>query len=296
MRADAMQGKSCLVTGATAGIGLRTAAGLAAMGAHVILVGRNEQKVARVAADLKTRGADRIDSHVADLSRHADVRRLAQEVEERYERLDVLVNNVGALYRRRQESVDGIELTFALNHLAPYLLTNLLLDCLRANGPARIVTVSSAAHKGQTLEFDDLECKKKYNWRQAYGRSKLANVMFTYELARRIEGTGVTANALHPGFVASKFGHNNGLFIKSLIRFSQLFAISEEKGARTSLYLAGSPDVEGESGKYYAECAAAHSSSVSRDEQAQRRLWDISAEMVGLEHFPARLNQFDGGK
>ncbi len=277
-----MQGKSCLVTGATAGIGLKTAEGLAAQGAHVILVGRNEEKLARVAADLKAGGNERIDSHVADLSRAADVRRLAAEVQERYERFDVLINNVGALYRKREESADGIELTFALNHLAPFLLTNLLLDTLKANGPARIVTVASAAHKGRTLEFDDLEGKKKYNWWKAYGRSKLANIMFTYELARRIKGSGVTANVLNPGFVASKLGHNNGFFFKNVIRISQLFGISEKKGARTSLFLAGSPDVEGESGKYYFDCAAAYSSSISRDEEAQRRLWDVSAEMVGL--------------
>ena len=274
-----MNGKTCLVTGATSGIGLKTAEGLAAAGARVVVAGRNEKKVAALATRL---GAG-TGSHVADLSKQDDVRRLAHEVQERYDRIDVLINNAGAFYQRRQESEDGVEMTFALNHLAPFLLTNLLLDYLKAGGPARIVTVASFAHKGQKLDFDDLEGKRKYGGWKAYSRSKLANILFTYELARRLEGSGVTANCLHPGFVASKFGHNNGGFVKVVGGLLQrLFAISEEKGALTNLHLATSPEVEGVSGKYFAKSKPAASSAASHDEDAQARLWEISAEMVGL--------------
>ena len=274
-----MDGETCLVTGATSGIGLKTAEGLAAAGARLIVVGRNEQWVSALAARL----GPETGSHVADLSSQADVRRLAQEVQERYGKIDVLINNAGAFFQRRQESADGVEMTFALNHLAPFLLTNLLVDYLKAGGPARIVTVASFAHKGATLDFDDLEGKRKYGGWRAYGRSKLANIVFTYELARRLEGTGVTANCLHPGFVASKFGHNNKGFARGLMRLGQrLFAISEEKGARTSIHLASSADVAGVNGKYFAKSKPIASSAVSHDEDAQARLWEISTEMVGL--------------
>lgn len=284
MATNGMNGKTCLVTGATSGIGLKTAEGLAAAGAHIVVVGRNEQKVAALVAKL----GPATGSHVADLSNRDDVRRLAQEVQERYDSIDVLINNAGAFYQRRQESADGVEMTFALNHLAPFLLTNLLLDYLKAGGPARIVTVASMAHKGAKLDFDDLEGKPKYGSWKAYGRSKLANILFTYELARRLEGTGVTANCLHPGFVASKFGHNNSGPVKVVIGLIQrLFAISEEKGALTSIHAASSAEVEGVSGKYFIKSKEAASSSASHDEDAQARLWQISAEMVGLEQTAA---------
>ena len=279
MTMSGMNGKTCLVTGATSGVGLKTAEGLAAAGARIVVAGRNEQKVAALVARL---GPD-TGSHVADLSNQDDVRRLAHEVQERYDRIDVLINNAGAFYQRRQENAGGIEMTFALNHLAPFLLTNLLLDYLKAGGPARIVTVASFAHKGQKLDFDDLEGKRKYGGWKAYGRSKLANILFTYELARRLEGTGVTANCLHPGFVASKFGHNNGGFVKGVIGLGQrMFAISEEKGALTSLHLASSAEADGVTGKYFVKSKEAASSAASHDKDAQARLWEISAEMVGL--------------
>lgn len=274
-----MDGKTCLVTGATSGIGLKTAEGLAAAGARLVVVGRSEQRVSALAEKL----GPQTGSHVADLSSQSEVRRLAQELQDRYDRIDVLINNAGAFYRRRQESADGVEMTFALNHLAPFLLTNLLLDYLKAGGPARVVTVSSMAHKGQKLDLDDLEGKRKFGGWSAYGRSKLANIMFTYELARQLEGTGVTANCVHPGFVASKFGHNNGGFVKGVIGLSQrLFAISEEKGALTSIHVASSAEAEGVSGKYFIKSKEADSSSASHDKEAQRRLWAISTEMVGL--------------
>ena len=279
MTTSGMAGKTCLVTGATSGIGLKTVEGLAAAGARVIVVGRNEQWVAALAARL----GPETGSHVVDLSNQDDVRRLAQEVQERYEAIDVLINNAGAFFQRRQESADGVEMTFALNHLAPFLLTNLLLDYLKSRGPARIVTVASSAHKGQELDLDDLEGKRKYGGWKAYGRSKLANILFTYELARRLEGTGVTANCLHPGFVASKFGHNNDGFVRGAIGLAQrLFAISEEKGARTSIHLASAGELEGVSGKYFAKSKPIASSAASHDEDAQARLWEISTEMVGL--------------
>ncbi len=279
MTTNGMDGKTCLVTGATSGVGLKTAEGLAASGARVVIVARNEQRVSALAAKL----GPETGSHVADLSNQDDVRRLAGEVQERYDRIDVLINNAGAFYQRRQESAGGVEMTFALNHLAPFMLTNLLLDYLKAGAPTRIVTVASIAHKGQKLDFDDLEGKRKYGSWKAYGRSKLANILFTYELARRLEGTGVTANCLHPGFVASKFGHNNGGLVKGVIGLGQrLFAISEEKGALTSLHLASSAEVEGVSGKYFAKSKPIASSAASHDEDAQARLWQISAEMVGL--------------
>ncbi len=279
MTTGGMKGKTCLVTGATSGIGLKTVEGLAAAGARVVVAGWNEQKVAELAARL----GPGTGSHVADLSNQDDVRRLAREVQERYDKIDVLINNAGAFYQRRQESSDGVEMTFALNHLAPFLLTNLLLDYVTAGGSARIVTVSSMAHKGQKLDFRDLEGKRKYGSWKAYGRSKLANILFTYELARRLEGTGVTANCLHPGFVASKFGHNNGGSVKVVIGLIQrLFAISEEKGSLTSIHVASSAEVEGVSGKYFIKSKEAAPSSASHDKGAQARLWEISAEMVGL--------------
>lgn len=279
MTAGDMKGKTCLVTGATSGIGLKTAEGLAALGARVIVVGRNAPWVTALAARL----GPETGAHVVDLSSQADVRRLAQEVQERYERIDVLINNAGAFFQRRQESAEGVEMTFALNHLAPFLLTNLLLDYLKAGGPARIITVASAVHRGAKLDFDDIEGKAKYSGWSAYGRSKLANIAFTYELARRLEGSGVTANCLHPGFVASKFGHNNSGLVTGLMRLGQrLFAISEEKGALTSIHLASSAELESVSGKYFAKSKPTASSAVSHDKNAQTRLWEVSSEMVGL--------------
>ena len=279
-----MQGKVCLVTGATAGIGQVTATELGRLGAHVIVVGRSSERCAATQALIRTAaGADRVDSLVADLSSLSEVRRLAGLVRERYPRLDVLVNNAGAMFWKRSESTDGIEKTFALNHLSYFALTNLLLPLLRNSAPTRIVNVASDAHKGGVITFDDIQFKQKYSGWKAYQQSKLANIMFTYELARRIQGSGVTANALHPGFVRTNFlqvfnDAPAGWLIKSI---ANVIALSPEKGARTSIYLASSPEVEGVSGRYFVKEKPVESSPQSRDQAAWERLWQLSVEMTG---------------
>lgn len=279
-----MEGKVCMVTGATAGIGKVTARVLAEQGAHVIVVGRNEQKAAQTVQQINQKtGRDSAEFMLADFASLAATQALAAWFRGTHRRLDVLVNNAGAMFMSRQESQDGIEMTFAVNHLGYFLLTNLLLDLLKASAPARIVNVSSKAHEGAQLDFDDLECRKNYAGMKAYGRSKLANLLFTYELARRLEGSGVTANALHPGFVATNIGANNiPLFRRPVKWLINRVAKNVEEGAQTSIYLASSPEVEGVTGKYFVDCKPVPSSAASYDEAAARRLWQISAEMVGL--------------
>jgi NAD(P)-dependent dehydrogenase (short-subunit alcohol dehydrogenase family) len=219
---------------------------------------------------------------LADLSVQAQVRRLAQEFKRRYSRLDVLINNAGGFFMKRQLSADGIEMTFALNYLSVFLLTSLLLDTLKASAPARIVNISSDAHRRARINFEDLELERKYSGFGAYGQSKLAVALFTYELARRLEGTQVTVNALHPGFVATNLGRNNGWRIKLFAPLVKLMALSPEEGAETSIYLASSSEVAGITGKYFDKKKAVRSSLASYDETAARRLWEISAEMTGL--------------
>ncbi len=279
-----MNGKVVIVTGATSGIGEVTARELAGMGASLVMIGRDRAKSDRVANEIRQKtGNTHVVYLVGDLSSQKDVRRLADEFKVHFSRLDVLLNNAGAVFLTRRETVDGIEMTFGLNHLNYFLLTNLLLDRLVASAPARIVNVSSSAHYGAQLYFDDLENKKGYNGMRAYGQSKLANVLFSYELARRLEGKGVTVNALHPGFVASNFAKNNLGILKPLISLVQMGAISSEQGAQTSIYLATSPEVEGVTGKFFDKMKAVESSPASKDEESARRLWDISAKMTGLE-------------
>jgi NAD(P)-dependent dehydrogenase (short-subunit alcohol dehydrogenase family) len=274
-----MDGKVCLVTGATAGIGAVTAEELARKGAIVAIVGRNPKKCATAADYIRRQtGNPKVDYLLADLSSLNDIRRLAKEFKSRYPRLDVLVNNAGGLFLKREASVDGIELTFALNHLAYFLLTNLLLDVLKANAPSRVVSVSSAAHIGARLDFADLQIS---GW-DAYKRSKLANLLFTYELARRLEGTRVTANALHPGLVASDFGTNNRGLFRLMKPVINIFAISNERGAQTSVYLASSPEVEGVTGQYFVRRKAVRSSEISYNRAAAARLWEVSAAITGL--------------
>jgi NAD(P)-dependent dehydrogenase (short-subunit alcohol dehydrogenase family) len=210
------------------------------------------------------------------------VRQLAEEFQRRFARLDVLVNNAGALFRRRCLSADGIEMTFALNHLTYFLLTNLLLDTLKASAPARVVNVSSDAHRGAQMRFADPQGEHRYSSWRAYSQSKLANLLFTYELARRLEGTGVTANAVHPGFVATGFGGNHRGLVGLVIRVAKLAALSPQQGAETLIYLATSPEVEGITGKYFVRKHAVQSSSASYDQAAARRLWQLSAELTGL--------------
>jgi NAD(P)-dependent dehydrogenase (short-subunit alcohol dehydrogenase family) len=281
-----MDGKVVLVTGATNGIGKVTALELATMGAAVVVVGRNAAKTQAVVEEIKTlSGIPQVEGLVADLSVMNQVRRLADEFKARYNRLDVLVNNAGAVFSQRRETEDGYEMTFALNHLNYFLLTNLLLDLLKASAPSRIINVSSDAHRmPRGLNFDDLQRKNRYSLMgfAAYGDSKLANVLFTYELARRLQGTGVTANAVHPGSVATGFAHNTPGFLNRVMGLVDRFSLTPEQGARTMIYLASSPEVEGVSGKYFDKSKAVPSSKASYDEEAARRLWEISEQITGL--------------
>jgi NAD(P)-dependent dehydrogenase (short-subunit alcohol dehydrogenase family) len=281
---DNMIGKVCLVTGGTNGIGKATAQALAQMGATVVIVGRDAQKVAQVGKEIReASGNQNVDWLLADLSSQQDIRRLVTEFKSKYSQLHVLINNAGGTFMTRQLSVDGIEMTFALNHLAYYLLTNLLLDTIKASTPARIINVSSDAHSGGKIEFDNLQGERSYSGIGPYGNSKLANILFTNELARRLEGTGVTVNALHPGLVSTGFGKNNpGLIMKIMGVIIPLIARSPEKGAATSIYLVSSPAVQNITGKYFVDCKVIQPASQAIDMVVARKLWDVSAEMVHL--------------
>jgi len=282
MATQDLSGKICLITGATAGIGEVTARRLAGMGAAVTIVGRNVERAAASAARIKAATGATVEILVADLSSQADIRRLANEFLARHTRLDVLVNNAGAVFLRRLESVDGIEMTWALNYLSSFLLTNLLLGALHAAAPSRIVNVASDEHSGAQINFDDPQLKRGYSGRRAYGQSKLATILFTVELARRLDGTAVTANVLHPGFVASNFGKNNGGLFAILLGLAQrVAAISPESGAETSIYLASSPEVAGVSGQYLDKCRAVAPSAEAQDRTAAARLWQLSEALVG---------------
>ena len=278
-----MDGKVCVVTGATAGIGLVTARELARQGARVLGVGRSPERCAEAARQIRQEvGTGEIDYLIADLSSQADIRRLAGEIKDKTARLDVLINNAGGIFLQRLETVDGHEMTFALNHLAYFLLTNLLLDLLKSSAPARIVSVASAAHQGRQINFDDPEGKKKYGGWRAYQQSKLANILFTRELARRLEGTGVTANCLHPGYVKTRIFRTDGFVGWLLRRSADLFAIAPERGAETSIYLATSAEVAGRSGLYFVRGQPVTPSRESQDDAAAQRLWRLSEELTGL--------------
>jgi NAD(P)-dependent dehydrogenase (short-subunit alcohol dehydrogenase family) len=277
-----MSGRICLVTGATRGIGRATAEALAKSGAHVLLHGRDSASVGAVCREMIRYG--RVDGVVGDLSSLAAVRKLATDIAAQYPRLDVLVNNAGTGARRRQTTADGCERTFAINHLAPFLLTNLLLDRLKTGKAARIVTVSSMAHRGATLDFDDLNWeKRKYSGLGAYGASKLANILFTVELASRLTGSGVTANCLHPGVVATNifaaFGGRTGKFFTVLLR---PFMLSPTDGAKTSIYLASSPEVANTTGKFFDKCREVTPTPAAQDAAAAKRLWEVSAKLTRL--------------
>ena len=275
-----MIGKHCLVTGGTAGIGLATARELVRKGASVTIVGRDFRRgESAVAAIRAATGRDTIDFVAADLSDQRRLRAFATAFRERRPKLDVLINNAGGLFGRRRLSADGIEMTFALNHLNYFLLTHLLLPSLRAAAPSTIVNVASGAHRGVSLHFSNLQGEVRYNRWLAYKRSKLANLMFTYELSRLV-GQGVTANALHPGFVATDIGVRHAFVPGILWRIGKLAAIGVEKGATTSIYLASAPDIAGMSGAYFIDRRLARSSEASYDEQAALRLWDVSANLT----------------
>ena len=276
-----MEGKICLITGGTNGIGKSTALGLAKMGATVVIVGRNVTKTAQAVEAIRAASGNKnVDSLLADLSSQQEVRGLADEFKRIYPHLHVLLNNVGAAFLQRQLSVDGIEMTFALNHLASFLLTNVLLDTLKASAPARIINVSSGAHTSGKIEFDNLQGERAYGF-GAYPNAKLATILFTMELARRLEGSGVTVNALHPGFTATGFGKNNGKVMVALVSIvAPLVARSPAKGAETSIYLASSPSVEGMTGKYFFDSHVTSTAPQATDMAVARKIWDVSTEMV----------------
>ncbi|HEV2580918.1 MAG TPA: SDR family oxidoreductase [Ktedonobacteraceae bacterium] len=279
-----LQGKVCLVTGATSGIGRATALGLAQMGATVALVARDRARGEATRNEIIAQsGNSAIELLLADLSSQQSIRQLAGSIAQNYPRLHVLVNNAGLFNLRRHTTVDGLELTFAVNYLAPFLLTNLLLDTLKASAPARIVNVSSDSHEAGYIRLDRLQSDRGYRPMRAYGQSKLALVLFTYELARRLEGSGVTVNALHPGFVSTNIAQSGiGPIGRAAARLIFLRGITPEEGAKTSIYLASSPEVEGVTGKYFVKSIPRRSVEVSYDEALQRRLWEESVKLVGL--------------
>jgi NAD(P)-dependent dehydrogenase (short-subunit alcohol dehydrogenase family) len=278
-----MAGRTVLVTGGTGGIGRATAAGLAAMGARLGITGRDRGRAEAAAAEIRAPDGQPVEVFVADMSSQAEVRRLADEVLAALPRLDVLVNNVGGYWNTRHVTVDGLERHFALNHLAPFLLTHLLADRLVASAPARVVTVSSDAQRMGRIDFADLQGERSWSGQRAYNQSKLANVLFTYELARRLRGTGVTANVLHPGIVRTGFGAEDPGRIQRMITPFMRFWKSPEEGARTPVYLASSPEVEGVTGQFFRDGKPGRSSKRSYDEADALRLWAVSADLVGLD-------------
>jgi NAD(P)-dependent dehydrogenase (short-subunit alcohol dehydrogenase family) len=274
--------KRILLTGATAGIGLAAAEELGARGAKLALVARSEQKAADAVARIEAAGGGDVDVLFADFASQASIRALAAEVLDRYPRLDVLVNNAGAINSSRELTADGIELTWAVNHLAPFLLTNLLLDRLKQSAPARVVTTASDAHKGSKIPFDDLNAERSYKGLGfgRYGETKLANILYTAELGRRLEGTGVTANCFHPGLVATGFNRNNGLLASAMMVFARPFSRSPEKGAETLVYLVDSPEVSDENGGYFVDERRDTPSREAQDMESAVRLWEVSEEQT----------------
>lgn len=280
-----MIGKVVLVTGGTGGIGKATAIGLAALGARVGITGRDLARTERVAAEIRAAsGNPAVDPFAADLSSQAEVRRLAVGVLDAYPRLDVLVNNVGGFWAHRHPTADGLERTFAVNHLASFLLTNLLLDRLKASAPARVVTVSSHVQAEGRIDFDDLQGARDYSGQRAYSQSKLANIMFTNELSRRLEGSGVTATSLHPGFVRTDFGaEDQARFFSIISHVVRPFLKTPEHGARTSIYLASSPDMAGVTGLFFVNGKLKAANKVADDPAILAKLWQTSAALVGME-------------
>ena len=276
-----LKGKTVLITGATAGIGYETALGVAKLGAHVVLVGRNPEKTKRVCDELKAAtGNQQIDFLLADLSLLADVRKVAAEFLSRFGILHVLINNVGAINLKREVTKEGHELTFAMNHLGLFLLSELLTPALQKGAPSRIIVLSSDAHRASGLDFDDLQSERGYSSFRAYARSKLMNLLFTRELSRRLADQKITVNAVHPGMVASNFMAKPGVMGKIANGFVSIFGLSPEAGARTSVYLASSPDVEGVTGKYFVKSKARTPSRAAQDDEAAKRLWEISAKLT----------------
>ena len=277
-----MTGKTCIVTGGNSGIGKATALGLARMGATVVIVSRGEEKGEAALADIIAKSGNRsIELMLADMSSQDSVRTLAGDFKARHERLHLLVNNAGVYLTRRNTTVDGLESTFATNHLGPFLLTSLLLDLLEASAPSRIVNVSSDAHNGAKIDFEDLQGQKKFSGWHAYGQSKLAMILFTHELAKKLDGKGVTVNSAHPGVVRTNFANNNGL-VTFGFRLMRPFFISPKTAAKRILYVATSPDLEGVTGKYFNKMREARSSQESYDDNSAKRLWQMSEQLTKL--------------
>jgi NAD(P)-dependent dehydrogenase (short-subunit alcohol dehydrogenase family) len=281
-----MNGKICLVTGASSGIGKATALGLANMGATVVMVCRDANKGQAALAEIKRKSSSSsVDLLLADLSSQEAIRRLASEYKSKYQQLHVLINNAGVYYTKRHVTVDGLEAMFAVNYLARFLLTNLLLDILQNSAPARIINVAGAYHARGKIDFDDLQGERDFDGQRANHQSKLADVLFTYELARRLEGTGVTVNCLHPGMIATDLIDKDKdfpVFFKYLYKLSRPLMKSPAKGAETSLYLASSPEVDGVTGQYFVNKKISPSSPDSHDPQLAQRLWEVSRKLAKL--------------
>jgi NAD(P)-dependent dehydrogenase (short-subunit alcohol dehydrogenase family) len=278
-------GRKILVTGASSGIGRATAVELARRGAELLLVGRTPERCAAALAEIRAAGGDKPELVRGDFGSLAGIRQLADEIRDRTDRLDVLVNNAGVTLTRRQVTEDGFERTFAVNHLGYFALTGHLLPLLRAGRDARIVNVASEGHRFGRLDFDDLQNELRYRMLRVYGQSKCANVLWNTELARRLEGSGITANCLHPGGIRSNLGAGNGVLLDFVQRaVGRIFLKSPEQGARTSVYLATSPEVAGVSGRYFAKCRQKRPSAHATDPEAARRLWELSEEMVGFSY------------
>ena len=278
-----MRGKTVVITGATSGIGLVAAEELAKKGARLVLVARDRHRGEQVLSKLRDLAPDINHSvHYADLSRLKEMKRVAAEIAAAEPRIDVFINNAGALFNSRQVTEDGLELTFALNHVSYFVMANGLRERLKASAPARLINTASDAHKGNKLDFDDLQSAKGFRGMKVYGRSKLCNILFTRELARRWAGTHVTVNTLHPGFVSTRFGDESGGFFSYVVRAAKLFAISPEKGAETIVYLASSDAVTRVSGQYFYKCRVATPTKEAQDDAAAQRLWEATAKLSGI--------------
>jgi NAD(P)-dependent dehydrogenase (short-subunit alcohol dehydrogenase family) len=278
-----MKGKTVVITGGTSGIGEIAAERLAQMGARIVLIARDKSRGEAALARLHERAPGLGHAvHYADLARIPEMKRVAAEIAHKEPRIDVLINNAGAMFSSRRLTEDGLEYTFALNHMAYFVVTEGLRERLLASSPARIVNVSSSAHQGATVDFDDLQSAKGFGAMKAYGRSKLCNILFTRELARRLHGTGVTANCLHPGFVATRFGDQSGGVISRFVGLAKLFAIPPEKGAETIIYLASSPKIAATTGRYFYKCGPITPSYAARDDRAALLLWERSAALADL--------------
>jgi NAD(P)-dependent dehydrogenase (short-subunit alcohol dehydrogenase family) len=278
-----MQGKTVVITGATSGIGEVAACQLAAAGARVVLIARDRARGAQTLQRLESIAPGRNHAaHYANLSRLAEVKRVAENIAATEPQIDVLMNNAGAIFATRQVTGDAVELTFATNHIAYFVLTNLLLERVKATAGARVVCTASDAHKRAKLDFDDLTFAQGYSGFAMYGRSKLMNILFTRELARRLQGTGVTANCLHPGFVNTRFGEAGGGLMSLALRGAKKFALTPEEGAKTLVYLASAPEVAGVSGQYFQDCKQVSPSEEAQNDADARRLWEVSAQLAGF--------------